>query len=94
MYVVFRKANVDPECKAFYAKNYEEGVDILQNDWENYYNNVLPPINIPKGIYYPELDEDYTYHEEDYASIRFLDGDQIEWFLQELELPKGKKNHV
>ncbi len=90
MYTVFIKSNFDPEITAYKVNNREEGERFLQKNWEDQYNAALADMIVPdtneEGGYYvaSNFDDEYTYHEDDYASIRFKDGDQIEWFLTEL----------
>ena len=84
MYVVVRITTYSPERSALIFSSLEAASEYLQRDWEDKYNSWLSNGHYEGWmINSVEIDEDYTYHEDDYAVLSDRYGDRIEWFLIE-----------
>ena len=84
MYVVVRITNYSLERSALIFSSLEAASDHLQKDWEDKYNNWLSNGHyVDWMINGVEIDEEQTYHEDDYAILSDCYGDRIEWFLIE-----------
>lgn len=81
-YVVVKTHNFDPETEAAQFTDYCEATAYLHWLWESYYNEEIENDS--------DLDEQWCYHESDYAKIQWKDGDYTEFNLIEV-LPKRKE---
>ena len=83
MYVVTMTHSFDPEAKAVLFTDYYEAVAYLHWWWGDYYNAEIAESSIP-------LNKDLCFHEEDYAVVTWIDGDQTIFTLAD-ECDKDKR---
>lgn len=79
MYVVVRLTNFDDSRMAKLFQHKEDAEYFLQWDWEDWFNDWADPLG---GI---EVDEDLSYHEDDYSILSAEDGDRVEWYIIPVE---------
>ena len=79
-YVVVKTHNFDAETEATKFDSMREAIAYLHWYWEDYLNE-----EFAAGTH---IDEDNTYHEEDYARVQWDDGDYTEFHLIELYPPR------
>lgn len=67
-YAVVVYYTFDPETHVYLFDSYAEAVDYLQKMWQHCYNEELANSMV-------EIDVELTYHEEDYAQIKWVGND-------------------
>ena len=85
-YVVIMVHNFDPEVKTAEFDNYDMAKAYLHWLWEDYYNE-----EIAVGS---ELNEEFCYHQDEYAIVEWLDGDRVEFMLSAVEEPYDGFKHI
>ena len=80
MWCVFSLKNYDSDppftCKLYPTE--EEAQKALREAWEDFFNS-----EVADGA---QVDEELTFHEDDYAIFSYDDGDRVEWFAAIAEM--------
>ena len=73
-YLVVVYCSFDPQCPVYPFDNYEKAKEYLHDLWQYSYNEELANSYIP-------IDELETYHEDDFAQIKFADDSFMQYIL-------------
>ena len=73
-YAVVIYQNFDADCPVYLFDDYEKANKYLHDIWENCYN-----IELAESIV--DIDEKETYHEDDFAQIKWVDGEWMHFIL-------------
>lgn len=82
-YAVVETHTLYPETKVYLFTDYKKACEYLESMWQHFYNMSLA--TNPEE----EIDEDNTYHEEDYAQIKwgYEDNNIRRWKVEEISEP-------
>lgn len=86
MYVVTQTCNFDYEKNAWICETEKDAENLLHEKWEDYYNT-----EIAEG--FGDLDEAQCYHEDDYATVTWYNGDRTEFHMIEIETLKYEETN-
>lgn len=73
-YAVIMYHSFDTDTPVYLFDSYEKAKEYLHNLWQDYYNTELAESVV-------EINENETYHEDDFAQVQWMDGCYTQFIL-------------